>query len=99
MRFPQIVKRSISSRSFLGVLCFSSEPAEPCPAPPSSLSSFSEVEVAGGSGSGSGCGLEGRLVGGVGAQVPVVALVVAMVGVMGKALAGGPGKVSVLGTG
>lgn len=25
MRFPQIVKRSISSRSFLGVLCFSSE--------------------------------------------------------------------------
>lgn len=66
MRLPQIVKRSISSRSFLGVLCFSS--GAPCASPSSSLES-------GGVGcSGSGGGVGGRpagaageaLVGGVG---------------------------------
>lgn len=50
MRLPQIVKRSISSRSFLGVLCFSSE--APCASPSSSLG----IEGAGCSASGSGVG-------------------------------------------
>lgn len=56
MRLPQIVNRSISSRSLLLVLCFGSE--APCA---SSSSSPRESEEDGSSGSGVGVG--GRLVG------------------------------------
>lgn len=58
MRLPQIVKRSISSRSSLGVLCLSSEAA--CASPSSSL----ESDGKGCSGSGGGVG--GRLAGAAG---------------------------------
>lgn len=58
MRLPQIVKRSISSRSFLGVLCFSSE--APC------ASSSSSLESEGVICSGSGGGVGGRLDGAAG---------------------------------
>lgn len=55
MRLPQIVKRSISSRSLFGILCFISEAS--CASPSSSV----ESEGAGGSGSNGGVG--GRLAG------------------------------------
>lgn len=59
MRLPQIVKRSISSRSLLVVLCFGSEAS--CVA--SSSSSSSSLESEDGVCSGSGGGVGGRLVG------------------------------------
>lgn len=52
MRLPQIVKRSISNRSFLGVLCFSSESPLILSSPSSSL----EGDAAVCSGSGGGVG-------------------------------------------
>ncbi len=55
MRLPQIVKRSISSRSLLGVLCFSSE--APC------ASCCSSLDSDGMGCSGSGGGVGGRLAG------------------------------------
>lgn len=51
MRFPHIVKRSTSSRSFLGVLCLSSVPSVPSP---SLCSGVAGGEGVRGSGSGSG---------------------------------------------
>lgn len=53
MRFPHIVKRSTSSRSFLGVLCFSSVPSIPSSSFCSGVAEGEGVRV---SGSGSGMG-------------------------------------------
>lgn len=55
MRFPHIVKRSTSSRSFLGVLCFCSVPSIPSSSFCSGVAGGEVVRVSG-SGSGSGMG-------------------------------------------
>lgn len=62
MRFPHIVKRSTSSRSFLGVLCLSSVPSVPSPSFCSGVAGGEGVRVSG-SGSGLVEGLVGVVVG------------------------------------